>query len=171
MEFFDWSGEAGGGHVFSFLVFSGLVLGLKGSAHGLAIGLTCTRVLNKKKKKKVIFLDRCQSTAAAAAATVIATHIILNRRVCIIDVKKLNKTVINRKVCKISCYFRVRFMWLINHGHNINRKVCKTLLLDMLRVISVVLNTQVAPKIYLFSSLVSRTITLQQLCFYLLSYR
>ena len=30
--------------------FLGLALGLKGSAHDLAIGLTCTRVMNKKKK-------------------------------------------------------------------------------------------------------------------------
>ena len=30
-----------------------LVLGLKGSSHGLAIGLSCTRVMNKKAKKKV----------------------------------------------------------------------------------------------------------------------
>ena len=30
----------------------GLALGLKGSAHGLAVGISCTRVLNKKKKKK-----------------------------------------------------------------------------------------------------------------------
>ena len=30
----------------------GIALGLEGSAYGLAIGLTCTRVLTEKKKKK-----------------------------------------------------------------------------------------------------------------------
>ena len=30
----------------------GLALGLKGSAHGLAIGISCTRVLNQRKYKK-----------------------------------------------------------------------------------------------------------------------
>ena len=44
----------------NFFVFSlvylhlGLALGLKGSAHGLAIGLTCPRVMNKKKLTKTI---------------------------------------------------------------------------------------------------------------------
>ena len=36
---------------FCFVFLLGLALGLKGSANGLAIGLTCTRVLNKKTKK------------------------------------------------------------------------------------------------------------------------
>ena len=32
--------------VYLFYFISGLALGLEGSAHGLAIGLTCTRVMN-----------------------------------------------------------------------------------------------------------------------------
>ena len=46
---FSVRGYGGGTFIVYIVIFLGLALGLEGSAHGLAIGISCMRVMNKNK--------------------------------------------------------------------------------------------------------------------------